>query len=77
MEAECSINYVILLGSPGPHASGILVPEIPLAKYLPNISTSNEECYVRWKETLIPEPGYLTDAQPLHITELFKLSWLT
>ena len=43
-------------------------------KYLPNISTYNEEYYVRWKETLIPEPGYLTDAQPLHITELFKLS---
>ena len=43
-------------------------------KYLPNISTYNEEYYVRWKETLISEPGYLTDAQTLHIMELFKFS---
>ena len=52
----------------------ILVPEIPLAQSLPNISAYNEEYYARWKETLIPQPGYLTDAQPLHIMELFKLS---
>ena len=50
------------------------MPEIPLAQSLPNISAYNEEYYARWKETLIPQPGYLTDAQPLHIMELFKLS---
>ena len=74
MEAKCSTNYALLLGFPRPRISGILVPEIPLAKSLPNISAYNEEYYVRWKETIIPEPGYLIDAQPLHITELFKLS---
>lgn len=51
----------ILLGISRPLISGILVTELPFAKYLPNTSTWDEEyCwYFMWKDILIPVPAWL------------------
>lgn len=69
----------IPIGISPPLITGSLVTEHPLAKYLPNTSTWNEDFTLCGRVSQFQFlPGYLLVMWLLHIIELiFRLSWLT